>query len=32
MFGRRMKALGLGSEKIAGNKVYVGLEIADQDC
>jgi len=32
MFGRRMKALGMGSEKIGGNKVYVGLEIADQDC
>jgi len=32
MFGRRMKALGMGSEKIGGNKVYVGLEIASQDC
>jgi phage/plasmid-associated DNA primase len=32
MFGRRMKALGMGSEKIGGNKVYVGLEIEGQDC
>ena len=27
IFGKRMKSMGMGSEKIGGNKVYVGLDI-----
>ena len=30
-FGKRMKSKGMGSEKIGGNRVYVGIDINDQD-
>jgi putative DNA primase/helicase len=29
--GKRMKSMGMGSEKIGGNRVYVGLDIGNQD-
>ena len=30
-FGKGMKSRGMGSEKIGGNRVYVGIDINDQD-
>ena len=30
-FGKRMKSMGMGSDKIGGNRVYVGLNIGNQD-
>ena len=30
-FGKRMKSMGMGSEKIGGKRVYVGLDIGNQD-
>jgi hypothetical protein len=30
-FGKRMKSKGMGSEKIGGNRVYVGIDINNQD-
>jgi putative DNA primase/helicase len=30
-FGKRMKSMDIGSEKIGGNRVYVGLDICNQD-
>jgi len=30
-FGKGMKSRGMGSEKIGGNRVYVGIDIKDQD-
>jgi len=26
-----MKSMGMGSEKIGGNRVYIGLDIGNQD-
>ena len=31
MFGKRMKVLGIGSEKISGKRVYVGIDLHEQD-
>ena len=30
-FGKRMKSMGMGSEKISGKRVYVGIEIENKD-
>ena len=31
MFGKRMKVFGIGSEKISGKRVYVGIDLHEQD-
>ena len=30
-FGKRMKSMGMGSEKISGKRVYVGIQIENKD-